>query len=106
VKDFGLVLDKRHRFVYGWHHGFGHHWLPHRMQRIISHGWNWSVCRLFGHEWMPDFNTAVWSKLPCKCPPEHAMQPGHCPEHTLPHDWTQDVCSYCSLRRPAREALA
>jgi hypothetical protein len=36
--------------VYGWKHGFGRGWLPHRLQVLIVSVVNFVCCRLWGHD--------------------------------------------------------
>ena len=49
MREMGLVLY-HHHLLYGWKHGFGCGWLPRWVQHAIVHVFNWTTCRLFGHD--------------------------------------------------------
>lgn len=54
LMDSGLAFHQ-HKLVYAWHAGrLG--WLPYRYQKVIVHLWNPLACRIWGHDWIPDFD--------------------------------------------------
>lgn len=63
-RDVGLAFYKHH-LVYGWKHGFGYGWLPMPIQHAIVSVWNWTTCRLLGHDWFGPWPDTPITKKTC-----------------------------------------
>lgn len=56
---YSLLSDDTHHLVYGWRGtGWTTH-IPYRIQRVIVAAWNPVACRIWGHFWLPNFDTAI-----------------------------------------------
>lgn len=99
----GLVLRNK-KFSYGHGFGFGTGWLPWPVQHVIGKYWNRFACRVWGHDWLPDFSTATWWPEPCHCEEPYRSYPEHQQEHEQPHNWTHRLCTACSTRQEHADA--
>lgn len=56
VSDWGLgncglsFNYPRSTLCWGSHFGFGCGWLPHQLLTVIITAWNWTACRIVGHD--------------------------------------------------------
>ena len=81
----GLVRHGHH-LVWGHKHGFGRRWLPDIAKRASVHTWNTLACRVWGHDWFPDFETAT----------EEIFHDDEVEYRGI----TTEVCGACSKERP------
>ena len=89
MDEFGIVIHHHKttgpKLAYVWRHGFGHRWLPYIAQHTIVSVWNAVACRIWGHDWFPDFDDATSEEL----------VDGKLVMHGIMHD----RCSSCSASR-------
>lgn len=88
MSEMGLVTHD-HRLLWGWKHGFGRGWVPHRILHTVVAVWNPIACRIWDHDWHPDWGgdgVIYWAD-----------------ERFVYHNSiAEEVCSACSAVRPCR----
>lgn len=64
---FGLYLSRnsKGKLVYRLRGGFGHRWLPAKVQHVITAIWNPVACHFYGHDFLDEDRLFGNGKIVC-----------------------------------------